>query len=268
MQSYQDLLMDVYNNGQICGDRTGTGTFSVSGRLWRHNIRDGFPLLTTKKVTFRWVAEELFWFLSGSTNEHDLQAKGVNIWQEWATPEKCAKFDRLPGDLGPVYGELWRNFEGVDQISELVTNMKKNPDSRRLVVSGWHAKLKNEVELPPCHTIWQIKCWPNNRTDLIMWARSIDIFLGLPYNIASYGLLLHLLCHCTRRKPGELIITFGDLHLYKNHVNQARIQLERKPYELPVLEIDGPKSIFDLRYEHLKLRNYECHPPISAPVAI
>ena len=274
MKSYLDLLRDVIRNGESHDDRTGVGTVSVFGRQWRHDMREGFPLLTTKKIPLRWVFEELRWFLSGSTNEKDLRKQGVDIWAEWATPEQCAKFDREPGDLGPVYGKLWRSFEGVDQIKYLLKDIEQNPNSRRLLVTGWHPALQTRVALPPCHTVWQIKCHPGGDMSLHLYARSIDIFLGLPFNVASYALLLKMLAQVTGRHARDLVISFGDLHLYKTHFQQAETQLGREPSPLPDLEVcDMPQEsaldrLLAYRWENIVLDRYHPHPKIEAPVAI
>ena len=291
MQSYQRLLQDILNCGEPHDDRTGVGTLSVFGRQWRHRMGDGFPLLTTKKVPLRWVAEELFWFLSGSTNEHDLQNRGVDIWQEWATPEQCAKFGRKTGDLGHVYGGLWRNYmqlpyavdgllppdewpKGNDQIAALLHDLEVSPNSRRLIVSGWHPVEQRRVALPPCHTLWQVKCHGDDSMSLHLYARSIDAFLGLPFNIASYGLLLLLLAKVTGRSARDLIISFGDLHLYKNHVEQAKEQIGRPPRPLPEVHLSdtlsgaGLEGLLSASFSQVCLEGYDPHPAIKAEVAI
>lgn len=269
MQSYLSLLSKVLYTGQKVSDRTGVGTYSLSGESLSVDLNEGFPLLTTKRVPFRWVAEELFWFLSGSTNEHDLADRHVDIWKEWATPEQCAKFGREPGDLGPVYGRLWTDFDGVDQIRYVVHEMHHNPNSRRIICSGWHPVWQSQVALPPCHTLWQIKCWPNDSADLILYARSIDIFLGLPFNVASYALLLHLLCATTGKRANKLTIHFGDLHLYTNHVEAAKEQLLRKPYVLPRLIVKERRSALrDYRWSDIEIVGYQHHPKIEAEVAV
>ena len=280
MKSYLDLMEDVLTNGESHGDRTGVGTRSVFGRQWRHDMRTGFPLMTTKKVPLRWVFEELVWFLSGSTNEKHLAARGVDIWAEWSSSEQCAKFGRAEGDLGPVYGHLWRNFGGTvgpgsDQIRKLLDDILNAPNSRRLIVSGWHPQEASMVALPPCHTLFQLKCHGQDEISLSLYARSIDIFLGLPFNIASYGLLLEMIARVTYRKARELIISFGDLHLYNNHVDQAKIQLAREPHSLPSIEFPGVRYEIDplqmllgIRWEDIKLNDYKHHPKIEAPVAV
>jgi thymidylate synthase len=277
MKQYLDLLRDIMVNGESHQDRTGVGTKSVFGRQIKFDLQRGFPLMTTKKIPLRWIAEELRWFLSGSSSEADLRAQGVDIWKEWADKKTCAKFDREEGDLGPVYGVLWRNFpvgwvkgehpnhpKYVDQINNLLSEMKNNPSSRRLIVSGWHPYYQGRVALPPCHTLWQIKCHGNTHASLHLYARSIDSFLGLPFNIASYALLLSLLCKLTHREPRDLIISFGDVHIYNNHFTQVEEQLSREPRELPKLVLVAD-NIFD--WEAL-VQNYDPHPAIKADVAI
>lgn len=283
MQSYLDLLAHIKSFGRGHDDRTGVGTISVFGYQWRHSMASGFPLLTTKKLPFRWIAEELFWFLSGSTNEKDLRAKNVDIWAEWATPEQCAKFGRKEGDLGPVYGYLWRSFPStnggtVDQIRALVQDIQTSPNSRRLIVTGWHPELQRQVALPPCHTLFQVKAHDEDgdapALSLHLYARSIDSFLGLPFNIASYALLLSLLAKVTNRETRDLVISFGDLHLYRNHFEAAAAQLARSPGQLPDLHISdrlrggGFPALLDAQYEDLQLIGYNPQPKIEAPVAV
>jgi thymidylate synthase len=283
MQTYQELLRDVLENGEQHGDRTGVGTRSVFGRQWRHDMRTGFPLLTTKTVPLRWVFEELRWFLSGSTNVADLQKAGVDIWDEWATAEQCARFGRPAGDLGPVYGFLWRHFDGspyssgIDQITELLYDITHTPNSRRLIVTGWHPEHARAVALPPCHTLWQVKCHESdNSMSLHLYARSIDIFLGLPFNIASYAMLLKMISWVTYRKPRDLVISFGDLHLYNNHVEQAKIQLDREPRPLPNVAINYEPdklrsrlaNLLAIKWENIELSDYRPHPKIAAEVAV
>lgn len=294
MQTYLDLLNYVLEHGESHDDRTGVGTLSVFGYQLRFDLQRGFPLLTTKKLPFRWIAEELFWFLSGSTDEHKLRARGVDIWQEWATEEQCAKFNRAPGDLGPVYGFLWRHFggayidkqtlettqltsasaRGVDQISKLLTDMAEKPNSRRLIVTGWHPAHADLVELPPCHTLFQFKIHADNSLSCHLYARSIDAFLGLPFNIASYALLTELIAHVTLRKTRHLIISFGDLHIYKTHLGAVREQLQRSPVTLPRLSVNTTMAanplthLMALSYEDLELLDYRPQGKISAPVAV
>lgn len=303
MKQYHDLLKHILTNGEEHDDRTGVGTLSVFGYQFRHNMQEGFPLLTTKKLPFRWIAEELFWFLRGSTNEHELEAKNVDIWKEWATKEQTGKFGRHVGDLGPVYGELWRSFPVgvrkkeilrsengevfldpkrvviVDQVEWLMKEIQDNRNSRRLIVTGWHPYYQTQVALPPCHTLWQIKVQSNRYMSLHLYARSIDSLLGLPFNIASYGLLLSLIGAATGYFPKDLIISFGDLHIYKNHIAQVEEQLSREPRALPELKVRTWEESEDARwtplarllaykYEDLELLNYNPHPKISAPVAV
>lgn len=295
MKQYLDLLKYVRDNGESHDDRTGVGTLSVFGYQFRHDMREGFPLLTTKRVPFRWVAEELLWFLRGSTDEWELEQVGVDIWKEWATLEETSRFGREPGDLGPVYGFLWRHFGGTyfekdkpkryvnwslgtDQIARLMNDIEKSPNSRRLIVSGWDPNSCDTVSLPPCHTLYQIKIHPNRYMSLHLYARSIDSFLGLPFNIASYGLLLTLIAYVTGYTPKDLIISFGDLHIYKNHIEQVNLQLSREPRKLPKVNViddqvwTEPYSALDkllsLKYENLALINYHPQASIKAEVAI
>jgi thymidylate synthase len=292
MRSYLNLLRDIIDNGERHDDRTGIGTRSVFGRQWRHDMSEGFPLLTTKRVPLRWVFEELMWFLRGETNETELSVHGVDIWKEWATAEKCSQFGRQEGDLGPIYGHLWRQFglseatsesspgcnpvSGVDQIANLLRDLEINPNSRRLIVTGWHPHLATRVALPPCHTLWQLKVHVDNSLSLQLYARSIDVFLGLPFNIASYAMLLELIGCVTERQTRELIISFGDLHLYNNHIDQAKEQLSRDPKPLPLIypSTDFPGSgtslenLLAVRWEHIHLTSYDHHPKIEAEVAV
>lgn len=281
MKQYHDLLKHVLETGSRHEDRTGTGTISTFGYQTRFDLRDGFPILTTKKVPFRWVAEELFWFLSGSTDEADLQERGVDIWEEWATGEQTARFGREAGDLGPVYGYLWRSFgggypqkNGVDQIARLISEIETNPNSRRLIVSGWDPRVCDDVALPPCHTLFQFKVENEKTLHCQLYQRSADAFLGVPFNISSYALLTHLVAHVTGLVAGEFIHTFGDLHIYSNHLDQVHELLSREPLSLPVLELvdagrlRGLKGLTDFKFENLKLHNYQSWGKISAPVAV
>lgn len=293
MESYIELLKDVIWTGERHNDRTGVGTLSTFGRQFRHDMLNGFPLLTTKQLPLRWIFEELKWFLSGSSMVRDLQKTGVDIWDEWATDEKCQEFNRGPGNMGPIYGELWRNFGGaenclsmpqqpgcgyvgVDQIKQLLNEIETNPNSRRLIVTGWHPFQQTRVSLPPCHTMWQIKCHTNDRSmSLHLYARSIDIFLGLPFNIASYALLLEMICSVTNYVPRELIISFGDLHLYTNHIQQANAQIGRQPRDLPTLTIanmptgENPlEKLLAIEWKDIHLDGYDPHPKIKADVAV
>jgi thymidylate synthase len=282
MKQYHDILRSILEHGTEHQDRTGVGTISHFGFQTRFDLRDGFPIVTTKKVPFRWVAEELFWFLSGDTNEANLRAKGVDIWKEWADEDHTRRFGREPGDLGPVYGYLWRSFggnyprrDGVDQIARLIDEIETNPNSRRLIVSGWDPRECDRVDLPPCHTLFQFKIEQECRLHCQLYQRSADAFLGVPFNISSYALLTHLLAHVCGLEVGELVYTLGDYHVYKNHVAQVNELLSRKPLPLPRFEIKaqenrrrGLEGLLNMRYEHLDLIGYESHAKISAPVAV
>jgi thymidylate synthase len=281
MRQYHDLLRYILDQGTRHEDRTGVGTISAFGYQTRFHLQDGFPIVTTKRVPFRWVAEELFWFLSGSTNEGDLRARGIDIWAEWATEEQTARFDRREGDLGPVYGYLWRSFggdyplmNGVDQISRLIREIETDPNSRRLIVSGWDPRVSEEVALPPCHTLFQFKIENENILHCQLYQRSADAFLGVPFNISSYALLTHLVAHVCDLAPGQFIHTFGDLHIYSNHLDQVNELLSREPLPLPTLEfvnaenLKGFDGLLNFRFSNLKLENYRSHNKIAAPVAI
>jgi thymidylate synthase len=276
MRQYHELLRHILDKGTRHEDRTGVGTISVFGYQTRYDLRMGFPIVTTKRVPFRWVAEELFWFLSGDTNEKNLNARGVNIWEEWATPEQTARFNREEGDLGEVYGYLWRSFggdypemNGVDQIDRLIREIKTNPNSRRLIVSGWNPETCDNVALPPCHTLFQFKVDNEKILHCQLYQRSADAFLGVPFNISSYALLTHMIAHVCDLEAGEFIHTFGDLHIYSNHLEQVKLQLSREPFPLPKLIINRkPDSIFDYCFEDLELSNYQSHSQIKAAVAV
>ena len=236
MKQYQDLLRSILANGREQEDRTGVGTISHFGYQTRFDLRMGFPIVTTKKVPFRWIAEELFWFLSGDTSEATLRARGVDIWKEWADLEHTSRFGRVEGDLGPIYGYLWRSFggnypqrDGVDQIARLIETIEKNPNSRRLIVTGWDPRVADEVDLPPCHTLWQMKVEDERVLHCQLYQRSADAFLGVPFNISSYSLLTHMVAHVCRLEVGEFIYTLGDYHIYKNHLAQVRELLAREP---------------------------------------
>ena len=281
MRQYHELLMHILAKGTRHEDRTGVGTISAFGYQTRFDLREGFPIVTTKRVPFRWVAEELFWFLSGSTDEADLRARGVDIWQEWATPEQTARFAREEGDLGPVYGYLWRSFggnypqmNGVDQIARLIREIETNPNSRRLIVTGWNPETCDEVALPPCHTLFQFKIDNGKTLHCQLYQRSADAFLGIPFNISSYALLTHLVAHVCGLEVGDFIHTFGDLHIYSNHLEQVDELLSRTPLPLPTLQFVGADhlkgfgGLLDFKFENLKLDNYRSHGKIAAPVAV
>ena len=281
MKQYHDLLKHILATGTRHQDRTGTGTISTFGYQTRFDLLEGFPIVTTKRVPFRWVAEELFWFLSGSTNEKDLDARGVDIWAEWATDEQTARFGRKDHDLGPVYGYLWRSFggeypktNGVDQIARLINEIERNPNSRRLIVSGWDPRVCDEVALPPCHTLFQFKIENGKTLHCQLYQRSADAFLGVPFNISSYALLTHLIAHVCDLEVGDFIHTFGDLHIYSNHLEQVEELLSREPMPLPTLEFaneaspKGLDGLLNFKFEDLKLENYQSWGKIAAPVAV
>ena len=282
MKQYHDLLKSILLHGKEHEDRTGVGTISHFGYQTRFDLREGFPIVTTKKVPFRWVAEELFWFLSGDTNEANLRAKGVDIWAEWADEAHTGRFDRSAGDLGPVYGYLWRSFgghypqhDGVDQIARLVNEIKNNPNSRRLIVTGWDPREADSVDLPPCHTLFQFKVENGTVLHCQLYQRSADAFLGVPFNISSYALLLHMIAHVTNLQVGDFVYTLGDYHIYKNHLDQVNEVLTREPLPLPRLEIidstqrlRGLKGLLEMRYEDLQLKDYQSHGKIAAAVAV
>jgi thymidylate synthase len=293
LKQYQDILRSILDHGVEHQDRTGVGTISHFGFQTRFDLREGFPIVTTKRVPFRWVAEELFWFLSGDTNEANLRARGVDIWKEWADEEHTRRFGRDAGDLGPIYGYLWRSFggnypkhDGVDQIARLINEIETNPNSRRLIVSGWDPRESDNVDLPPCHTLFQFKIEQSGSAGILpatdrpflhcqLYQRSADAFLGVPFNISSYALLTHLVAHVCDMQVGEFIYTLGDYHIYKNHLDQVNELLSRTPKPLPRLETNdkqrglrGLKGLLDFRYEHLNLVGYESHAKIAAPVAV
>ena len=280
MKQYHDLLRSILEHGKEHHDRTGVGTISCFGYQTRFDLRQGFPIVTTKKVPFRWVAEELFWFLSGDTNEANLRAKGVDIWAEWADEEHTRRFGREPGDLGPIYGYLWRSFggnypkkDGVDQIARLVREIEHNPNSRRLIVSGWDPREADNVDLPPCHTLFQFKVENGSILHCQLYQRSADAFLGVPFNISSYALLIHMVAHSCGLSVGDFIYTLGDYHIYKNHLEQVHELLSRKPLPLPRLEINqerlrGLDGLLGIRYEDLQLLGYKSHGKIVATVAV
>jgi len=280
MRQYQELLRALLERGRDRGDRTGTGTLGLFGWQLRVDLRDGFPLLTTKKLHTKSIIEELLWFLRGDTHVASLQAAGVKIWDEWATAEQTARFGRQAGDLGPVYGHQWRNYgatrqpdgtyasDGVDQITRVLAQLKTNPNSRRLIVTGWNPGEAEEVALPPCHTLFQLYV-QDGALSCQLYQRSADVFLGVPFNLASYALLTQMIAHVSGLVPGEFVHTFGDVHLYKNHLEQARLQLTREPRPLPRLTLDpSVTSLFDFRAEHITLDGYDPHPHIKAEVSV
>ena len=264
MKQYLELVRHVLEHGTFKGDRTGTGTKSVFGYQMRFNMADGFPLLTTKKVHLKSIIHELLWFLQGSTNVHYLQENGVRIWNEWAADD---------GELGPIYGYQWRswpNYDGghIDQIADVVEQIKHNPDSRRLIVSAWNVAQVPQMALPPCHTLFQPYV-ADGKLSLQLYQRSGDIFLGVPFNIASYALLLLMVAQVTGLEPGEYIHTLGDAHIYSNHFEQVNEQLQRTPRHLPRMVLNPDvKSIFDFRYDDFKLEDYDPYPPIKGVVAV
>lgn len=264
MKQYLDILDRILREGTQKGDRTGTGTISIFGTQSRYKLEDGFPLLTTKKLHLKSIIYELLWFLKGDTNVKYLQDNGVRIWNEWADEN---------GELGPVYGHQWRSWPdynggAIDQISQVLDQLKHNPDSRRMIVSAWNVAEVNEMALPPCHTIFQFYV-ADGRLSLQLYQRSADTFLGVPFNIASYALLLQMMAQVTGLKPGDFIHTTGDTHLYLNHLDQARLQLTRTPRPLPVMKINPDvKSIFDFQYEDFQLEGYDPYPHIKAEVSV
>ncbi|WP_026769349.1 thymidylate synthase [Asinibacterium sp. OR53] len=264
MQQYLQLLQHILDHGHAKTDRTGTGTISCFGYQMRFNLQEGFPLVTTKKLHLKSIIYELLWFLKGETNIHYLNEHGVNIWNEWADAE---------GNLGPVYGKQWRSWEGtdgqtIDQISDVVAQIKKNPDSRRLIVSAWNVADLPKMALMPCHNMFQFYV-ADGKLSCQLYQRSADVFLGVPFNIASYALLTMMMAQATGLQYGDFVHSFGDVHLYNNHIEQAKLQLSRKPYPLPVMKLNPEvKDIFGFRYEDFTLENYQFHPHIKAPVAV
>ncbi len=280
MRTYLDLLQHILDNGGDKGDRTGTGTRSVFGHQMRFDLSKGFPLLTTKKVHFRSIVIELLWFLKGDTNVQYLKDNKVTIWDEWATAEQTARFGRPEGELGPVYGHQWRNFgatqnedgsyqqNGFDQIKWLINEIKTNPNSRRLIVSGWNPNEAGKVALPPCHTLFQFFV-QDNKLSCQLYQRSADVFLGVPFNIASYALLTHMIAQVCGLGVGDFVWTGGDTHLYANHFEQAKLQLSRDPLPLCQLKLNPEiTDIFDFKFEDIEIVGYESHPAIKAPVAV
>lgn len=264
MQAYHDLLRHILSSGTQKTDRTGTGTISVFGYQMRFDLSEGFPLVTTKKVHLKSIIHELLWFLKGETNIAYLKENGVRIWDEWADEN---------GELGPVYGKQWRSWEGangvvVDQVKDLIDQIKKNPDSRRLIISAWNVADLPKMALMPCHTIFQFYV-ADGKLSCQLYQRSADVFLGVPFNIASYALLTMMIAQVCDLKPGDFVHTFGDVHIYNNHIEQVNLQLSRTPFPLPHMKINpNVKDIFDFTFEDFSLENYQCHPAIKAPVAV
>jgi thymidylate synthase len=264
MQQYLQLVQHIIDHGTEKTDRTGTGTKSCFGYQMRFNLAEGFPLVTTKKLHLKSIIHELLWFLKGDTNIQYLKDNGVRIWDEWADAN---------GDLGPVYGKQWRSWEApngvvIDQITELIEQIKKTPDSRRLIVSAWNVGDLSKMALMPCHNMFQFYV-ADGKLSCQLYQRSADVFLGVPFNIASYALLTMMVAQVCDLQYGDFVHSFGDVHLYNNHMEQANLQLSRKPFSLPTMKINpAVKDIFAFQYEDFTLENYECHPGIKAPVAV
>ena len=270
MQQYLDLLQHILDTGNHKTDRTGTGTQSCFGYQMRFDLQKGFPLVTTKKVHLKSIIHELLWFLKGETNIAYLKEHGVKIWDEWADEN---------GELGPVYGKQWRSWEGrdgkvIDQVTDLIAQIKKNPDSRRLIISAWNVADLPDMALMPCHNMFQFCVTPSGgggrgRLSCQLYQRSADVFLGVPFNIASYALLTMMIAQVCDFVPGDFVHTFGDVHIYNNHKEQVNLQLSRKPFPLPTMKLNSAiKDIFDFKFEDFTLENYEYHPAIKAPVAV
>jgi thymidylate synthase len=271
MEQYQQLLQHIKENGVFKSDRTGTGTISCFGYQMRFNLQAGFPLVTTKKLHLKSIIYELLWFLKGETNIKYLKDHGVSIWDEWANEQ---------GELGPVYGKQWRNWLGadgktIDQISDVIKQIKTNPDSRRMIVSAWNVAELPKMALMPCHVLFQfyVSAAPDGkgkpRLSCQLYQRSADVFLGVPFNIASYALLTMMVAQVCDLEPGDFIHTFGDVHIYSNHIDQVNLQLSRTPYPLPTMKLNtAVTNIFDFQYEDFTLENYQHHPAIKAPVAV
>ena len=264
MQQYHQLLQHILDHGTQKTDRTGTGTISCFGYQMRFDLQKGFPLVTTKKLHLKSIIYELLWFLQGDTNVKYLNDHGVSIWNEWADEK---------GELGPVYGKQWRSWEGADgtitdQISDLIQQIKKNPDSRRLIISAWNVADLPKMALMPCHTLFQFYV-ADGKLSCQLYQRSADVFLGVPFNIASYALLTMMIAQVCDLQYGDFVHSFGDAHLYNNHIEQARLQLSRTPYDLPTMKLNSSvKDIFSFQFEDFTLENYQCHPHIKAPVAV
>ncbi len=279
-QQYLDLLELILERGKDREDRTGTGTRGVFGHQMRFDLRDGFPLLTTKKLHTKSIIHELLWFLRGETHVKPLQDAGVRIWNEWATADQTVRFGRAEGDLGPVYGHQWRNFgatlrpdgtyenDGVDQLQRLLRDIAQKPNSRRLIVTGWNPKEADQVALPPCHTLFQFYV-QDGELSCQLYQRSADVFLGVPFNIASYALLTCMVAHVTKLRPGDFVHTFGDAHLYRNHLEQAKLQLSRTPRAAPrLLLAPEARDLFAFRFEDIAIEGYDPHPHIAAEVSV
>lgn len=264
MKQYHDLLRHILDTGAQKHDRTGTGTISVFGYQMRFNLADGFPLVTTKKVHMKSIVHELLWFLKGETNIAYLKEHGVSIWNEWADEQ---------GELGPVYGKQWRSWEGkdgavIDQVKWLIEEIKKNPDSRRLIISAWNVADLPKMALMPCHTLFQFYV-ADGKLSCQLYQRSADVFLGVPFNIASYALLTLMIAQVCDLQPGDFIHSFGDVHIYNNHIDQVNLQLSREPFPLPTMKLNpAVKDIFGFRFEDFTLEHYQSHPAIKAPVAV
>lgn len=264
MQQYHQLLQHILDHGTQKTDRTGTGTISCFGYQMRFDLQTGFPLVTTKKLHLKSIIYELLWFLQGDTNVKYLNDHGVSIWNEWADEK---------GELGPVYGKQWRSWEGADgkvtdQISDLIQQIKKNPDSRRLIISAWNVADLPKMALMPCHTLFQFYV-ADGKLSCQLYQRSADVFLGVPFNIASYALLTMMIAQVCDLQYGDFVHSFGDAHLYNNHIEQAKLQLSRTPYDLPTMKLNpSVKDIFSFQFEDFTLENYQCHPHIKAPVAV
>lgn len=262
MKQYLDVLKDIMENGQDANNRTGIYARKVFGRQMRFDLSKGFPLVTTKKTYLRAIIHELIWLLSGNTNIKYLHDNKVTIWDEWADEN---------GDLGPVYGHQWRNFnsQGIDQIKDVIERIKKNPQDRRLIVSAWNPAQIEEMALPPCHCFFQFDVTPDGKLNCMLYQRSCDMFLGVPFNIASYSLLTMMIAQVCGLQPGEFVHTLGNAHIYSNHFDQVKLQLSRNPYPLPKMKINPEvKNIDDFKYEDFELVDYQCHPTIKGDVAV
>jgi thymidylate synthase len=264
MQQYHDLLQHILDHGTVKNDRTGTGTISTFGYQMRFDLQKGFPMVTTKKLHLKSIIYELLWFIKGDTNVKYLQEHGVKIWDEWARPD---------GDLGPVYGKQWRSWQGADgktydQLMDIIHQLKTNPDSRRMIISAWNVADLHDMALMPCHSLFQFYV-ANNKLSCQLYQRSADVFLGVPFNIASYALLTMMMAQVCNLELGEFVHTFGDVHIYTNHLEQVKLQLTRSPYPLPQMKINSErKNIDEFAFEDFELVNYQCHPHIKGDVAV